>query len=165
MPEFPLNNLSFPALDFPSYKFSIRENKGKQEVFDFIRKKYVTLTPEEWVRQHTMHFLHTQLSVPAGLMIIEKSLSLNTLSKRADILVYGKDGEPKMLVECKAAGIKINHGVFEQIARYNLIFKVKYLFVTNGINHFSFKVNFETREIKALTHFPDWNEMNLSKED
>ncbi|MHC1706178.1 MAG: type I restriction enzyme HsdR N-terminal domain-containing protein [Bacteroidales bacterium] len=154
-----------PLLDFPPFNFTIREIYGKKEIFDFIRKKYVALTPEEWVRQNTLHFLHHNLKVPAGLMVVEKTLSLNTLSKRADILVYDKNAKPCMLVECKAPGVKINQDVFEQIARYNLVFKVKYLFVTNGTQHFAFEVNFFTQKVMNLQYFPDWNEMNHQKEE
>jgi type I site-specific restriction endonuclease len=161
----PIFEDSLPALDFPEYHFVIRKHQGKKEIFDFIRRKYVALTPEEWVRQHTLHYLNEQLHIPAGLIIVEKSLSLNTLAKRADILVYDKKARPCMLVECKAAGVKVTQYVFEQIAHYNIEFKVKYLFVTNGIEHFVFMVDHQTRKITALKHFPDWGELNLTKED
>lgn len=163
MPDF-ISDPLFPALDFPDYNLNVREKDKKFEIFDFIRKKYVSLTPEEWVRQHTLHFLHHKLHIPAGIIIVEKSLTLNTLSKRADILVYGKILNPLMLIECKAPSVKITQAVFDQISRYNLVFKVQYLMITNGIQHFSFKADFNEMKIISMDHFPDWDEMNLEKE-
>ncbi|MCX6270241.1 MAG: type I restriction enzyme HsdR N-terminal domain-containing protein [Bacteroidetes bacterium] len=163
----PTDNEDFkdlPQLDFPGFSFSIRRQNRRWEILDHTRRKYVALTPEEWVRQHMLHFLEKNLQYPAGLLVVEKKLVLNKLTKRADILAYGTHKQPLLLVECKAPDVPVKQNVFEQIARYNMIFKVKYLIVTNGISHFCFSIDFSTGDIVAIDHFPDWNEINMEKE-
>ncbi len=106
------------------------------EVFDPIRKKYVVLTPEEWVRQNFIKYLVEEKHYPASLMAVEKTIVVNKLKKRCDVVIYGTERKPLLMVECKASNIKINQNSFDQIARYNLSLDVKYLIITNGINHF-----------------------------
>ncbi len=149
-----------PRLQFPEYSFTIRRQATKAEIFDLIRKKYVALTPEEWVRQHAVRFLHEELGVPLGMMVLEKKLVLNRLGKRADILVYGLDRNARLLVECKAPEVRLNQKVFEQIARYNLVLRVPFLLVTNGIKHHCFEIDHGSNTILSLDHIPDWKEMN-----
>ena len=128
-------------LNLPQYSVRLKEEGGKQFIFDIVRKKYLVLTPEEWVRQNFIHFLINDKNYPAGLIAVEKGLKLNELQKRADVLVY-KNAQPMVLIECKAPGIKISREVFEQIARYNMVFKVPYLLVTNGMQHYCAKIDF-----------------------
>ncbi len=124
------------ALNLPIYKFKIKSNENKYVIFDIIRKKYVSLTPEEWVRQHFIHFLIEEKNYPKSLISIEKKLIINGLTKRTDILVFNNHGLPNIIIECKAPSIKINQNTFDQIAQYNLNLDAKYLIVTNGLEHF-----------------------------
>lgn len=143
-------------LNLPFYNITLKEENGKHFIFDDIRKKYLSLTPEEWVRQNFVKYLISEKNVPASLVVIEKGLKLNELSKRADVLIY-KDSSPIVLIECKAPKVKINQDTFDQISRYNLTFKVPYLIVTNGLNHYCCKVDFEKNNYTFLEEIPDFN--------
>ena len=123
-------------IDFLKYKdkLTIRKTKSeKLEVYDIVRKKYIILQPEEWVRQLVIHYLITEKNAPLSKMRVEKGLTVNELAKRCDILMYDTQVKPFFLVECKAANVRIDQTTFEQIARYNLPLQVPYLLVTNGI--------------------------------
>src|ERR1039457_6927984 len=124
------------TLSLPPYQFKLKEAGLRTQIFDVIRKKYVVLTPEEWVRQNFLQYLIQEKKFPALLISVEAGLKYNQLQKRMDVLVYDKHGNPYLMVECKAPEVKITQDVFDQIARYNLVFKVKYLVVTNGMHHF-----------------------------
>lgn len=123
-------------LNLPSYKFRIKSKENKYFIFDIIRKKYVSLTPEEWVRQHIVHFLIGEKNYPVSLIAIEKQIKVNNLCKRTDILVFNSKGFPNIIVECKAPNNKLNQTVFDQIARYNLTLDAEYLMLTNGLEHY-----------------------------
>lgn len=144
-------------LNLPTYPIKIKEEKGKQYIFDDIRKKYLMLTPEEWVRQNFLQFLIQEKQYPKGLVVIEKGLKLNELQKRADALVY-KDSIPLVLIEFKAPSVKITQEVFEQIGRYNSIFKVPYLIVSNGLEHYCAKINFFENSFEFLKDIPNYKE-------
>ena len=144
----------FPPLNFPQYPLKIQAVEGKNQVFDKVRKVWVALTPEEWVRQHMLWFLIHEKAVPESLIAVEKSLTINALTKRFDILVYNKETLPVMLVECKAPGVKLSQATLEQAARYNLRYKVGLLFITNGIKHYCIAVNHETQQFRNLTDLP-----------
>lgn len=146
-------------LNLPNYPHKIKQEKNKAYIFDFIRKKYLVLTPEEWVRQHFVHYLITQKKIPSSLIVIEKGLKLNEMQKRADVLVYDKTKNPLVLVECKAATVKITQETFNQIARYNMVFKVPYLIVTNGLQHFCCKIDFNKQSFAFLEDIPMFDEM------
>ncbi len=150
------------SLNLPTYSFKIKSIDNKDYIFDIHRKKYLQLTPEEWVRQNFVRFLIQERSFPAGRIVLEKSLKYNKLSKRADILVYNTEGEPLLLVECKAPGIKIVSSVFDQIAIYNLTFRVKYLIVTNGLSHYCAEVDFEKKRVSFLSEIPVYNTLKKS---
>ena len=123
-------------LNFPSYAFKLKSSENKTLIFDIVRKKYVILTPEEWVRQHVVHFLLKEKNYPISLIAVEKQLKINARVKRTDIIVYNKLGTPEVLIECKAPSVKITQTTFDQIARYNLTANSKYLMVTNGLAHY-----------------------------
>jgi hypothetical protein len=144
-----------PQLNLPSFSGKIREADGKLYILDLIRKKYVQLTPEEWVRQHFIHLLVNHYQYPKSLFAIETGMYYNRLKKRSDILVLKNDGTPFMLVECKAPSIPLKRGVFDQISRYNFTLKPDYLVVTNGMEHFCFRVSAEG-QTEFLTDLPQY---------
>ncbi|PIQ15602.1 MAG: restriction endonuclease subunit R [Flavobacteriales bacterium CG18_big_fil_WC_8_21_14_2_50_32_9] len=147
------------SLNLPDYPHKIKQENNKAYIFDFIRKKYLVLTPEEWVRQHFVHYLITLKKFPSSLIVIEKGLKLNEMQKRADVLVYNKNGNPLVLVECKAATVKITQETFNQIARYNMVFHVPYLIVTNGLQHYCCKIDFNNQSFAFLDDIPMFDEM------
>jgi type I site-specific restriction-modification system R (restriction) subunit len=147
------------VLNLPSYSFKLVRDGKKTKIFDAIRKAYIVLTPEEWVRQNLVEYLVQELNFPRNLIAIERGLSLNGLKKRTDILVYNKKGEPILMVECKAPSIKINQSVFDQIGRYNISFKLPYLVVSNGIDHYCAKVDFKEKDFSFLPQIPNYEEL------
>ena len=147
------------TLNLPSYQFKLKTENKKTKIFDVIRKKYLVLTPEEWVRQHIIHFLIIEKGFPKSLIAVEKGLKLNRLQKRVDILIYSTKGEPIFMVECKAPNIPINQKVLDQIGRYNISFKLPYLLITNGLEHFCAKVDFKTERIEFLKDLPDYEKL------
>jgi len=141
-------------LNLPQYQFKLKESAGKIQIFDAFRKKYVVLTPEEWVRQNFLQYLVTEKKYAPSLIALEAALKYNELQKRADILVYDKQGSPFLLVECKAPEVKISQDVFDQVARYNMSFRVTYLVVTNGLDHFCCKMDYEKNSYQFLEEIP-----------
>lgn len=125
-------------------------------IFDNLRKKYMVLTPEEWVRQHFVRFLIDEKKYPESLIAIEKQLIINNRKKRTDILVFNKYGNPNIIVECKAPSIKITQATFDQIARYNLKLKANLLVVTNGLEHFYCKLDLENESYIFLKEIPKY---------
>jgi type I site-specific restriction endonuclease len=146
-------------LHFPQYEFRIRKTGEKQQIFDLVRKRFVALTPEEWVRQHVLNQLAVEKSVPLSLIGVEVNLKLNSLVKRADAVVYARTGKPLMLVECKAPGVAISQQVFDQAARYDMVFHVNFLLITNGLSHYCCKFNHEEHTYSFLPDIPSYNEM------
>ena len=136
--------MKLQKLNLPDYKFKLKSNENKTLIFDNLRKKYMVLTPEEWVRQHFVQFLIEEKNYPPSLIAIEKQVLVNNLKKRSDILVFNKEGNPDIIVECKAPKIKITQTTFDQIARYNSTLNANFLVVTNGLNHFYCKMDFES---------------------
>ncbi|WP_276392313.1 type I restriction enzyme HsdR N-terminal domain-containing protein [Eudoraea chungangensis] len=145
------------ALNFPTYQFRIKNSENSRQIFDIIRKKFVSLQPEEWVRQNTIRYLTANKQYPVSLIGVEKMILLNDLKKRADILVYNSDGSIKILVECKAPSVKITQATFDQIARYNLKIKAEYLMVTNGMEHFYCLMDYEKEKYTFLRQIPDFS--------
>ena len=143
------------TLNLPTYNFKLKNSQNKTLIFDKLRKKYVVLTPEEWVRQHFVHFLIDQKKYPETLIAIEKQLTINNLKKRTDILIFNSDGKPEVVIECKAPSIKISQKTFDQIARYNLQLKADFLIVTNGLTHFYCKMDFKNKTYMFLKNLPD----------
>ena len=151
------------ALNLPSFETKICERDGKQQTFDPIRKCYVTLTPEEWVRQHFVHYLTDQKGYPSSLMGNEVSIMLNGMKRRCDTVVYDRQLQPRMIVEYKAPGVKITREVFAQISRYNLTLRVDYLIISNGLQHYCCKMDYNRNGVEFLTDIPDYENM-LPKE-
>ena len=150
-------------LNLPDIAARIREGKsGKHEIFDEIRKKYVRLTPEEWVRQHFLHYMTSHLGFPASLIVVEAAIKYNQLVKRFDILAYRADGKPCLVVECKSSDVEITQAVFDQVAMYNMTLAVDYLAVTNGISHYACKIDHDKRTYSFLKDIPTFGSMNLN---
>ncbi len=147
------------TLNLPDTALRIRNKGEKQEVFDSVRKKFVALTPEEWVRQHFIHYLADHRNVPRSLIAVEASLRYHRLKKRSDIVVYGKDGSPCLIVECKAPEVTVTQAVFDQVAMYNMALKVPYLAVTNGMVHFACYIDHGSGKINFLKEIPVFEEM------
>lgn len=141
-------------LKLPEYDFQKRRIDGLTCVFDIFRKKYVVLTPEEEVRQRFARFLVSERGYPASLIQTECSLLVNKMHRRCDILVHKPAGTPALLVECKAPAVRITQDVFDQVARYNMTFRVEYLVVTNGIRHYCCRIDFEESGIRFLKDIP-----------
>ncbi len=145
---------SMQQLNFPAYPFRFKNRENKVYIFDQIRKKFIQLQPEEWVRQHVVSFLISEKKYPKSLINVEKELIINTLKKRYDVLVYHTDGSIALIVECKAPSVKITQTTFDQIARYNLTVKAKFLMVTNGIDHYFCKMDYEQEKYIFLKDIP-----------
>lgn len=143
-------------LDFPTYVFRFKNSENKVAIFDEIRKKFVLLTPEEWVRQNVVRFLLEEKKYPKSFLNVEKVLKINGLTKRYDVVVFNNDGSILVLVECKAPEIKISQNTFDQIARYNLTLKAEYLMVTNGLKHYFCKMDFENEKYEFLENLPEF---------
>ncbi len=142
-------------LNFPSFPFRLRSSGNRSEIFDPVRKRYVALTPEEWVRQHLIAFLHTEKGISLQLMACEKGLLVNRIPRRFDLLIFNASGKPSVIAECKAPSVPLSDSVFYQALQYNLALKVDYLLVTNGIQHFVAKVDYETGTMRFLESIPD----------
>jgi len=141
-------------LTFPKYEFRLKEVNQKKFIFDEIRKKYIQLTPEEWVRQNCIRFLEKEKKFNKSLIAVEKKVNLNNTTKRFDILVYNNNGSCVLLVECKAPNIKIKQNSFDQIIRYNQAINAKFLMVTNGIIHYYCKIDNIHSKIEFLKEIP-----------
>jgi len=149
-------------LNLPAYEFRYKTEGEMHFVLDVYRKRFVKLTPEEEVRQRFARYLVEEKGYPASLIMTEYSLKLNKLSRRCDILVHKPAGHPALLVECKAPEVKISQASFDQVARYNLAFKVSYLIVTNGLKHYCCQIDFETEKITFLKEIPAYESLIVS---
>lgn len=143
-------------LNLPNYDFKMKTEQGSRQIFDPVRKKMVKLDPEEWVRQNLIKFLNKDKNYPISLMAVEKGLTVNKLSKRFDILCYNNDSKPLLLVECKAPSVKISQSAFDQISIYNLQFKVPFLLVSNGLEHYCCQLDYEKNSYSFLSEIPDY---------
>jgi hypothetical protein len=150
------------SLNFPAYTFKTKSGVQRKQIFDPIRKKYVALTPEEWVRQHLVQFLIQERNFPASLIAIEMGMKLNGMQKRGDVVAYNNLGKPFFIAECKAPEVKITQDVFDQVARYNIVLQVPYLLVSNGLQHFCCEVNLQTEQIQYLKEIPNYKELTFS---
>jgi type I site-specific restriction endonuclease len=149
-------NLRLERLNFPVYEFRLR----KDQIFDPARKKFVALTPEEWVRQHVIRYLQESGGYPLSLMAVEAPIALHTLKRRMDILVHSKAGQPLLIVECKAPSVKITQSTFDQAARYNLKAGAPCFFLSNGLSHYYCRVGEPGEPYVFLKSLPSFSELS-----
>ena len=143
-------------LNLPPYPIKIQEKGEKRQIFDFLRRKWVALTPEEWVRQHFTHFLVEHKKYPQALLANEVELRIGEKRLRCDTLLYNKELRPRMIIEYKAPTIQIQQKTFDQISAYNLLLKVDYLVVSNGLSHYCCKMDYERQSYQFLEDIPDY---------
>ena len=147
------------SLNLPPYATKVAVRDGKNTIWDIIRRKYVALTPEEWVRQHFVHFLVEHKGYPASLLANEVALTLNGTSRRCDTVLYDRTLSPRMIIEYKAPHIPITQKVFDQICRYNLVFRVDYFIVSNGLSHYCCRMDYAHQSYQFLTDVPEYGEL------
>ena len=147
------------SLNLPSYDAKIRKNGSLMEIYDSLRRKYVTLTPEEWVRQHFVNWLITDKQYPTSLMANETGIKLNSLTRRCDTVVYNQQLDPLMIIEYKESNFSITQDVFDQVVRYNTVLKVQYIVVSNGVSHYCCRMNYEKQSYDFLTDIPNYKEL------
>jgi hypothetical protein len=147
-------------LTLPQYSYRITGNPGSEAIFDPVRRKYVRLTPEEWVRQHFINYLVVYGKYPIGLIGVEVPFKMNGLTKRLDILIHDRSGSPLMIVECKEPDIKLDEKVFDQIMVYNMQMRVPYLIVTNGIMNYAYRIDIEAKSRLPLEIIPQYEELS-----
>jgi hypothetical protein len=143
-------------LIFPAFDYQIKESDGKTSIFDIIRRKNVIITPEEWVRQHLVHFLVEQLEYPRALIKVEDGLRLNKMQKRSDVIVYDRNGRVFMIVECKSYKIQIKQSAMDQLSAYNQKHRAAYLVLTNGRKNVICRMDYENRKADFLSGFPKY---------
>ena len=147
------------SLNLPSYDAKIRKNGSSMEIYDSLRRKYVALTPEEWVRQHFVNWLIIDKEYPTSLMANEAGIKLNSLTRRCDTVVYDQHLDPLMIIEYKESNISITQDVFDQIVRYNTVLKVQYIVVSNGVKHYCCKMNYEKHSYDFLIDIAHYREL------
>lgn len=147
------------SLNLPTYEAKIRKNSNGLEIFDPLRRKYIALTPEEWVRQHFVNYLINYKNYPASLMANEAGIKLNSLTRRCDTVVYNNQLVPLMIVEYKESKVQITQNVFDQVVRYNTVLKVPYIVVSNGILHYCCRMNYEDQSFEYLTDIPEYQNL------
>lgn len=146
-------------LNLPPFEIKLRGTKARPQIFDILRKKYIALTPEEWVRQHFVHFLVEHKGYPAALMANEIQLKVGEKTLRADSVLYSRDLKPRMIIEYKAPHIPISQKVFDQISIYNMLLHVDYLVVSNGLQHYICKMDYNDKKYLFLEDIPDYKEL------
>ena len=147
--------IEIPLL-WPNYRYKTKEIEGKTSIFDPIRKKYVFLSPEEWVRQHVLNYLIEIKKYPRGFIKVESGLDFNTMKKRSDVLVFDLLGKPYILVECKATAVKINQEGINQASRYNFKYRAPFLLLTNGLQNLLFRIDWENSATEQIFQIPDF---------
>jgi len=146
-------------LNLPSYPLQLSNRGGRQQIFDFLRRKYVALTPEEWVRQHFVHFLVAQKGYPKALLANEVELKIGEKKLRCDTLLYSQDMRPRMIIEYKAPSVTLQQKTFDQISAYNLLLKVDYLVVSNGLSHYVCRMDYANHSYTFLETIPDYGSL------
>ncbi|HZL11836.1 MAG TPA: type I restriction enzyme HsdR N-terminal domain-containing protein [Prolixibacteraceae bacterium] len=146
-------------LNLPEYSFRIKTTDGKTYIFDSLRKKYVRLTPEEWVRQNFVQFLISEKKYSSSLIAVEAGVKVNNNPQRADLVVFDRFGNPALVAEFKAPEVKISQQAFDQIVRYNMQLKVNLLIVSNGLEHYCCRINYAENTYAFLPDIPDFSEV------
>ena len=149
-----MNELNLPAFDV-----KIRGTRERPEIYDFLRRRYVALTPEEWVRQHFVHWLVEQKGYPKGLLGNEVALKCGDKTLRCDSILYNKEAKPQMIIEYKAPTVSVTQRVFNQITAYNLLLHVDYLVVSNGVQHYCCQMDYEHQSYVFLNDIPSYSEL------
>ena len=143
-------------LNLPEYNFRIKKQEEKFLIFDSQRKRYVSLTPEEWVRQHFIRFLIEEKGYPSAYLAVEKQLSMNGMKKRCDAILYNENVIPILIIELKAPNVAITQATFDQVAVYNAKLKVDYFMISNGLEHYCCKVDTENSRYEFFQELPDY---------
>lgn len=146
-------------LNLPEYEFNIKKNGETLVIFDSLRKRFVALTPEEWVRQNFVRYLIDTRHFPQALMANEMSIIQNGIKRRCDTVVADHSGQPLMIVEYKAPSVEVTQKVFDQILRYNMVLRARYLTVTNGLRHYCCRIDYNRESHEFLTDIPYYNEL------
>ena len=146
-------------LNLPKYGIKIKNDKGHQSIFDVLRRKYVALTPEEWVRQHFVHFLIEHKGYPKALMANEIQLAIGNKKLRCDSVLYDRTLRPRMIIEYKAPTVNITQKEFDQITIYNMLLHVDYLVVSNGIKHYCCRMDYANQKYLFLEDIPDYQNL------
>jgi len=145
-------------LNLPTYNFNIKESENnKDQIFDEVRRKFVALTPEEWVRQNFVKYLIEEKHYPKGLIAIEMTLNISNNKQRCDVVCFDKKAQPLIIIECKAPKVKITQEVFEQAARYNMNLHTSFLIMTNGMNHYCCKIDYTNKKVMYLKDIPNYD--------
>jgi hypothetical protein len=145
-------------LNLPEYTFRTKTEEGKNYIFDSIRKKFVVLTPEEWVRQNFVQYLKKEKKYPESLMAVEKQIMVNNNPRRFDLLIYTRNGQPHLIAEFKSPEIKITQETFDQVVRYNMTLKVERVLVSNGLQHFVCEIDYVKNNYTYLREIPEFCE-------
>ena len=146
-------------LNLPQYEINITEKDGKRMIFDFLRRKYVALTPEEWVRQHFTHYLVEHKGYPKGLLGNEIELHIGNKKLRCDSILYNKVAQPQIIIEYKAPSVQVQQKTFDQISAYNLLLRVDYLIVSNGLQHYCCKMDYDQQKYYFLKDIPNYEKL------
>lgn len=155
----PPNRFHMQSLNFPAYEFSIRQDGERLAIFDPLRKKYISLTPEEWVRQHVIRYLLEAKGYPGGLLSVEGSITLFRTVKRYDLAAFDRKGNPLLVVECKSPDVPINEKVVDQVIRYNITLNAPYLLITNGLIHIALEKDGEG--YRQVNEVPGFGQLNV----
>lgn len=143
-------------LNLPEYQFRSKTENGKPLIFDSIRKKFVSLTPEEWVRQNFIQYLKIEKKYPESLMAVEKQITVNKMLRRFDLLVYLRNGQPHLIAEFKAPSVRITQEAFDQVVRYNMVLRVEQVIVSNGLQHFACQIDYANNSYVYLHEIPEF---------
>ena len=141
-------------LNLPEYIFRIKQENAKQLIFDKIRKKFIVLTPEEWVRQNFIEYLKNEKKYPAALMAVKKQVIVNGKQRRFDLLIYSRKGQPRLIAEFKSPDVKITQETFDQVVRYNMALCVEKVIVSNGLQHFACEIDYKRNSYNYLNEIP-----------
>lgn len=155
----------YPALNLPAYPLRMRNQGAKTEVFDELRRKFVRLTPEEWVRQHLIHYLRLEKGYPKSLMSVEMPVLLFGMQKRSDVVVFDPNGKPLVIIECKAPQVAINQQVLDQAAAYNLPLQSVYFLLSNGLSHIFCRIDYQQKRYEFLPEIPAYFDLATSGKD